>query len=667
MRQLALRSAALAVCLLACGGSPPPVEDSGGHGTSSSGGRTAGATSGGLSGTGSSAGAGSTGGTTGAQGTGGSSSGGATGSCPLVWAGATRSFGPSVALSADPASSIVAPLFLPSGLLRIVVLEPGVPDLALADPAGQAQRLDSALFPGTSDTPQVQQPLDGSSGLVLFDAASAVSYVGSDGSAHGPFGLANAGITGFLSSLPLEGGAGGLLLGTGAAGLAWATVGSGGITPLTVIPLGIAGVQSVAATLWDDGQSGVWALFQASYGSSTALEAAHGGGTPFTFNAPQRLDALDPGELLGFEAVLGPQGQLGVLLTEGSSANPTLAGYALSTAGAMTGGFVETLPAPLALPTAPAASPWGTCGGQMSCDPVVRFDASGDLMAAWTLQGELSVARLAVGASAWPTHAEVAGGPLVTPLAVDAAGDASALAGSMGSYTLLTAPATGLPLQTALDVAALTNPMLAAATSDGSGAFWGTSSAEAGDILGWSYGPSGSPQEVTPVVLSGGEQVAGLLLAAGPVAAASLELSYPSALGASFSGAAGPGWAVIEGSLSSGGTDLLLSSYDPSTAVLGLPVSVALSGWQSNTGASLDGVDVDPAGDALVAFSQSVGNAAPNLYVVSAPPGGPPPAACAPLPLVANPGPFAIAADLAGADSRIVCERVSPATVAVAQ
>ncbi|MHB8421023.1 MAG: hypothetical protein ACYDCL_23370 [Myxococcales bacterium] len=664
------------VALLACGRPSPPVPGTGGthgrtRGTSGTAGTSGSSVTSGSSG-GSSSGSTGTGGSSGSSSSGGS---GGNAGCSVTWQGASRTFGPPVALSTDPASSIVAPVFLPPSTARAVVFEPSIPELALADPTGQTgpQRLDNATFPAAAGSTVVQQPFDASSALVVLGSGSAVSFVSSDGNAHGPFSLGQAGLTSLLSSLPLEGGTGALLLGQGASGLGWTTVGASSPPPLTVFPLGISGVQSSTAALWDDGQGGVWALLDVVYGSGTALLVAHGGGTPFSFAQPKRLDTLDPGGLAGFEAALGPTGQLGVLLVEGSSASPSLAGYAVSTAGSLTGGLIATLPAALTLPSSPAVTPWSVvCGAQGSCDPTVRFDAAGDLLAAWTLSGKLNLARLPAGTSAWPSFQQIVGGPLASALAVDSTGDASALTGTSPTYSVLAVPASGAPTLTPLNIQ-VANPVLAAATSNGSGAFWGLSPSEPSQILGWSYVAAGNPSEGSPLVLPGGETAGALRLSTAPAAGAgptALELAYPSAVGPSFSGVAGPGWAALTGSLGSAG-DLLLSSYDPSAAQLGAPVSVALSGWQSSAGATFADLQVDAAGVALVAFAQPLGGSAPDLYLASAAQNATPSLACSPLPLLsAGSGTgvkLTFATDLLAGGTAVFCGRDAPATAALAR
>ena len=680
MRTL-LVSSILWFSLVACSNASPPPPVAGSGRAAGSGGRTGGRTGGSLSGSatgsssgtsggpGTSSGSGTgtssgTGGTTGGGTSGSSSTGGNGGGCAVQWQGATRTFGPAIALSSDPASSVAAPVFLPSGLVRAVVIEPSLPQLALADPTGAAgpQRLDAPLSPGTGSPPLIQQPLDDSSALVVLEQggqATAVSYVSADGSAHGPFTLANAGLTVLDASLPLEGGAGAVLLGQAAnAGLAWVTVTSSGISALRSVPLGISGVQSVVPALWDDGQGGVWALLQVAYGSSSALLAMHGGGTPFAFAAPARLDTVDPGAVAGFQAVLGPQGALGVLLVEGAS---TLAGYALTTSGTPTGGILSTLaPAPT-LPSSPASSPgWLTaCSTQGSCDPAVRFDGAGDLLAAWTLSGELNVARLPAGSSTWSPRQQLPGGPLASTLAVDASGDASALT---AATALLLAPSSGGLALTSLP--GLAGAAVAASTGQGGGSVWGTSTSQPDAIVGWTFGSQGLPQELTPVVLPGGVQAQRLILAAPPASGSgptSFELAYPSSFGPSFSGTAGPGWAAIAGA-----GMLFLATYDPASGALGTPAEVALPGWQAGSG-PLPALQVDTTGAALLAFSQAVGTPAPNLYVATAAPGSTPAPACAPLPPVQTSTPLTFATSAVAGGAAIFCGRDAPATAAVAE
>jgi hypothetical protein len=517
-----------------------------------------------------------------------------------------------------------------------LISEPGVPQLVLlpADSSGGSQRVDSDTLKAAAGTQlSISVATDGSGATISYGEAA--DYVDSDGMVHGPFALATVGLLSITAAVALENGAGAVLLGMGAGGPGWVTLGPAGFGTVTTFNFGeTADVTQPAPVLWDDGSGNLSAVLPLSYeqGKAQGLFVARGtstSGSPFSFSSPVRLDTEAPGTVNGFEVSLGPTGALGVLLGEGTS---ELAGFAVAPDGTVSGGTIATLASAVTL-QAPAGGsvPWYSgCGAGGSCDPQLRFADNGDLVVAWSLGGDLTFARLPPLASAWRAPQAVTGGPLLTPLATDGAGDVAGLAQVFAGDAIALASAVGAPSLEALPQASGLIPgPFAAATTSGAGALWGAVPTEPGEIFGWTFSlGGGAPAVTSPARLPGGEHVSTLVAAAPTV---------PSSVGDSFFGTASPGWMLIGGSLD-GSFDVLLSAFVPTTGALGPPMSVAVPGWQESSGVTNASLFVDGQGTALVAFTQSVGSAGPNLFFSTAEAGAAPSTACYAVPPVANSG-----------------------------
>jgi hypothetical protein len=551
----------------------------------------------------------------------------------------------------------VSTVFPSSGPPQVLIFEPGTPQLVLtpADASAAPQRLDSGGLPAALGSElSINTATDGSGTVISY--GTAVDYLDSSGTVHGPFSLATVGLLSINAAVALEKGAGAVLLGLGQSGPGWITLGPNGLGTLTTFDLAeVADATQPAPLLWDDGSGDLYAVVQLSSGQGTslALFAAAGGGSPFVFGSPTRLDTQRPGLVNGFEAAVGPTGNLGILLSEGTS---VLAGFAVDPSGTVSGGVIQSLSAAVTLQTPGAASvPWDVgCGAGGSCDPQLRYAGNGDLVAAWTLAGELNVARLPSGSSTWQSPQTAAGGPLLSPLATDAAGDLTGLAQIPAGSAIAFLPAAGAPgFQPLPQVTGLALGPFAAATGTSGGALWATEPNQPGDVFAWTLAlGGGAPVAVPAVTLPGSESVASLGIAAATI---------PSSSGDSFFGTASPGWMLIGGSLD-GSDDLLLTPFSPATGILGTLTSVAVSGWQGSTGVTSSSLFVDLQGDALVAFDQSVGNAASNLYFSSAAPGGMPSASCYAIPPLTNGGMLSL---YVGA-SDLVVGYDAPATVSLA-
>ncbi len=611
---------------------------------------------------------------------GGSSGGGGqpTSGCGGAWQGATRVFGAPRVLSGDGASSIVATLFLPSGLTEALILEPGKPDLVLdrIDAAAAAVPVDRAALPVDPKSPiAVRTPLDESAAAIFYGPGGlSASFVDGGGVPHGPFDLSAAGLVSVSASVALEGGAGVVILGTSSAGPVWTTLGASGVGALAPFALGITpdATQS-APLLWDDGTGALTALLPVSYAGKTqlALFGAQGRGNPFAFGPPLRLDTVAPGAVTGWTLALGPSGEAGVLTTQGNQADPQLVGFRLTSSGAAGGIVPDSLAGAIGLGPPPAGLlPWTAgCRAGAGCDPALRFDSSGDLIAVWTQDGSLGIARLPAGATSWGQPAIVQAGPLASNLAVDPAGDVAALVQSPAGLALLQAPASGSP--TFAPLAPIPGDFVpegfAAPTAAGGGAIFGRAPSQPSQIFDWSFPPSGGPTAGSGALLGGGEQAEGLTLAAPTLAVSD---------GPNFFGAAVAGWTAIAAAGSTAApfrADLLLAPYDPTAASIGTPVDVAVPGWEQ-TGTTEQAFAVDPQGDALLVFSQPQGGA-PPVYAEFAAAGATPKTACLALPAPSSaPGALRVAVDqipfgpkaLTGS-GRIVLGTDAPATAALAR
>jgi hypothetical protein len=577
-------------------------------------------------------------------------------------------------LSTDAASTVLRTFFVPTGPPRVLIYEPGTPALVLApaDASAAAQRLDSAVVPAPAGTELLVATATDSSGAVV-SYGLAVDYISSEGTVHGPFALTNVGLLSITAAVALENGAGAVLLGLGQEGPVWTTLGPGGFGTLTTLSFGeTPDATQPAPVLWDDGTGNLSAVLPLSYGQGTSqgLFALRGSGSPFAFGSPSRLDVQSPGEVTGFQVVLGPTGTLGVLLSEGPSGQAgSLAGFTLGSTGTLSGGVIPaTLSAALTLEGPGAGSvPWfSACGNGGSCDPLVRFAGNGDLVAAWTLDGELSFARLPSGSGSWQSPQQIAGGPLLSELATDAAGDLAGLAQLPDGDAIAVAPVGGSPSFEALpQITGFAPGPLVGATAAGGGALWATESVEPGEIFDWTFSPGGgTPSAGATATLPSGEEVLSLATAASAV---------PSSAGSSFFGAASAGWMLIGGGLDNS-ADVLLATFNPTTGAVGTPTSVAVSGWQDSNGVSASKLFVDSSGTALVAFSQAVGSTATNLYLSSAKAGGTPADACDPIAPVSGGPVLSLYVDqvpygpsvLTGS-GRLVVSYDAPATVSLAE
>ena len=651
------RTSALACAWLAsaaCRPSGPPAKGGtsfspGGGGVSGGGSPTGGASDGGSATTG---------------------GGGSYASCPGSWFGGTSSFRTPSPLSADPGSTLAGLAFLQSGPVALVA-EPQTPDLRalwVGSSPPRAQRLDSAGLPFSGDVASVQlfTALDGSAALVWFpvsqgdSAGSALALITPAG-AGSPLGFAGSGLTASFGVAGLARSGGAELLGYDPSGLPLLVEIGAGPSYAARLPAP-AGVTSApgarAPVLWDDQHGSFVGLAPVpSQGGGLALFALRG--AAFT-----RIDVDAPEEAQGALLALGPGGELGALVEEGSGA-PELAGYVLDGAG-LSGGRITQLSAPLALPGTPSA-PWGgPCLGIQAtgCDPFLRFEpAAGgapSLAVAFTTPSGLELSRLAPSAGAsWSTPAAVANGPLVSPLAL----------GPGGSLLGLEAPPTGLSFIDLDGGTASVAPvppgsgafpaLFVAAGPGGGGALWGGAPGSS-TIASWTF--EGASIAAGPTAtLSGGEQPATLEFAA---------TEPPSSAGAPYFAVAEPGWLLLGGALAGqggGARDLLLAAADPATGALAGLTSIAAAGWQQGAGASPVALLVDGQGVALVVFTQASAGSTLD-YVVHAAPGGVPTAPCSPVPAGAWRF-FADVKPLPGYPSSgtLVFGRDGPATVVIAK